>query len=127
MPALCAPAGETQLEVLLDGQIREDPPSLRHECDTAPGDVLRPLAHDGLPSHADVAARRADGTHDRVQRRRLPRAVGADQADDLAAADLEGEPVQSDDGTVAYLEILHGQQRDRHVSLSGSWTALSPR
>ena len=62
-------------------------PPLRDERDPAPRDRLGRAAAQRPVAEADLAAARRDEPHDRVQRRRLPRAVRADQPDDLAGRD----------------------------------------
>ncbi len=85
------PADESEPQVLLDGQLGEDAPALGDERDAAARDRLRLPSSDRRAAEPDVAGAHADEADDRVQRRRLPRAVRADQADDLALADLERE------------------------------------
>src|SRR5437764_1435313 len=82
-------SGEAEAEVLGDGQVGEDVPTLRDERDPEPRDVLGRAAADRAPVQPHVAAGDRDDAHDRVQRRRLPGSVRADQADDLALPSRE--------------------------------------
>ena len=54
-----------------------------------------------LPSKVDAAGGRADQAGDGLQQRRLAGAVRADQRDDLALRDVEGDVVQHLDLAVA--------------------------
>ncbi len=80
-----------EVEVLLDGHPREDPPALRASgrCPAAtiswPGHRLSR----SCPRRSSVPVLRPDQPGDRPQRRRLAGAVGADQGDDLALRDLQ--------------------------------------
>ena len=78
------------------------------------------------PDEADVPGRRRDDAHDRVQRRRLAGPVRPDQADELAAADLQIEPANGRDGAVAAHRGSAARAR-RSPSRRHSATALSPR
>ena len=82
---------EPEAQVLLDGQLAEDPAALGDERDARPRDRLGSPAAERAAVEADVSCRRGDEAHDRVQRRRLAGAVRADQADDLAALQLEAQ------------------------------------
>ena len=78
------------------------------------------------PGEPDLAAARLDQAHDRVQRRRLSRAVGADQADDLALADLDRHVAHGRDAAVAHVQPRDLEHGRAHPSPC-SRTALSPR
>ena len=62
-------------------------------------------------AEADLAPADRDEPHDRVQRRRLPRAVRADEPDDLARRDAEREPADGSDAAVGDLEIAKLERR----------------
>ena len=117
MPSRAAPACETQLEVFLDGQVREDPPSLRHECDAAPRDVLGPLARRPTrpltrtsPRVGRTAPMIACSVDD------LPAPFGPIRPTISPRSTSRERPRTARDRTVAYLEVLDGQQRDAQLA-----------
>src|SRR6266542_1395781 len=72
--------------------------------DTAPTEIYTLSLHDALPlcpvgdlALGDLSVLRRKQTRDRLQRRRLARAVRAEQRDDLAVADGEREAAQDED------------------------------
>jgi hypothetical protein len=77
-------------EVLADGEIRVEVVHLRHDAD-ADARFAAILRH-RLADHRDVAAVRLDEAEAAAQRRRLARAVGAEQAEAIAPLDGEREP-----------------------------------
>ena len=87
--AVRAAGREPEAEVLLDRELAEDPPALRHERHACARDRLGALPPQRAPAQPDLAGRRRHDAHDRVQRRRLAGAVRADQADDLALVDAQ--------------------------------------
>src|SRR5262249_60391247 len=80
-----------------------------------PRDILAP--------QPDLAALGADEPREHPERRRLARAVGADQRDDLAVADLEGDALERPDLTVTGDEIT----RFKDGPLTGPGPAVSFR
>ena len=108
-----AACGEAEPEVLHHRQLTEDAASLGHERDSAPGDALGADADERRAVVPDVAADDGCGAHDRVERRRLPRAVRADETDDLAAPDDERKAAHRLDGAVADTEVLELQGGNR--------------
>ena len=82
--------GETQAQVLLDGQRGEDVTTLGNQADPRSRAVLG-LAAQPRAVQLDLAAGQRDESHDRVQRRRLSRPVGSDQTDDLATLEVQAE------------------------------------
>src|SRR5581483_8751367 len=100
-----AARGEAEPQVLLDGQLGEDAAALGNERDAGARDVLRAPTTQRRPVEAYLAADDGRGAHDGVERRGLPRAVGADQPDDLARLHLEREAAHSVDGAVADVEL----------------------
>src|SRR5204863_4188448 len=88
--AVCArsAAGEAEAEVLLHGELAEDAASLWYERHAAPGHLFRRMPEDRRAVEPDVAAGDRGRAHDRVERRRLPGAVGPDQPDDLPGTHL---------------------------------------
>jgi hypothetical protein len=67
---------------------------LVRRVDAALGDRVRPQAGDVFSCNADTAAARRDDPHDRVHRRRLTRAVAAEQRHDLTPLDVQREVEQ---------------------------------
>ena len=59
----------------------------------------------------DRPADRVDQPADRLEQRRLAGAVGAEQRDDLALADLDVDAEQHLHPVVRHVEPAHGQQR----------------
>ncbi len=100
--AACA---EPEPEVLVDRQLPEDPASLGDERDAAARDHLRGAAAKRAVPEPDVATRDSHEAHDRVERRRLPGPVRADQTQDLARRDLERDAADRCDRPVAHLEV----------------------
>ena len=84
------PAGEAEPQVLGDGQRGEDMAALRDERDPGRATSSGPPAS-GRPCSRISPAAVGTTPHHRVQRRRLPRAVRPDQADDLAPAEHEAD------------------------------------
>ena len=66
--------------------------------------VLRPPA-ERPAGEQDLAAPRRDVAHDRVQRVDLPAPFGPDQADDLAALELQVEPAHRRHAAVAHVDL----------------------
>ncbi len=117
---LRSPAGEAEPQVLLDGELGEDPPSLRDERDTGLRDPLRRTAPQRSSRRAGFLRAGRDQPHDRVQRRRLAGTVRPDQADDLAAAHLEREVADGCHAAVGDVEPFSS-------SIAGSALTRLPR
>ncbi len=66
------------------------------------------------PANSIVPARTRLMPGDAHEHRGLPRAVRADHGDDLAAADLERDPLQHLDGAVAGVYIIEGEELFHH-------------
>jgi len=79
---------------------------LTHETVAAPRDILGPSAHDRASVEAHIPADDRRRAHDGVERGRLPGAVRADQADDLAGPHLERETTNGLDGVGQALASL---------------------
>ena len=88
------PCPRPDLQVLLDGQAREEPPALRGERHPEPDAAVRRHRGDvaALPPHDPPA--RAQRPGERGEQRRLPGAVGADQRHRLALVDGDRDAVQ---------------------------------
>ena len=114
MLALAARQGaEAGLQVLLDGQQREDLAALRHQRDAAPGALDRGQAGDVLALPLDPAGRRPDLAHDGAQRAGLADAVAAEHAGDLADHRGERHPPQRLAGAVVQVDALDTQHAQR--------------
>jgi hypothetical protein len=97
-------AGE---QVLARGHVREDEAVLGHQRDPAPDDVGGRSSRQ-LPSlEADRAAPRPEDPRDGVKQGRLARAVGAQDAGDLALARGQAHAFQRLDHPVRRDELLH--------------------
>src|ERR1700731_2640501 len=74
---------------------------LEHHAKTLPRDLVRGKAGHVFAQKNDIARGRAFDAHDRLHRGRLAGTVGADQAEDLAGAQIEvevldgGEPAEA--------------------------------
>jgi hypothetical protein len=80
------------------------------------GHVAEALPHVGVDGHAvprHIAAVERDEAHDGAHRRGLAGAVGAEEADDLAALDGEADVVERDDRAVALDEGVDLEHLDR--------------
>src|SRR5260370_40793969 len=75
--------------VLPRGHGAERLDDLEGTADSEPGDTVRCHARDRGAVQLDVAAVEVINAADAVQQRRLARAVGTDDADDVAFGDLE--------------------------------------
>ncbi len=73
-------------------------------------DGARPAERDVLAGDTHVAAGPHEPAHG-VQERRLPGAVGADEADDLAREHVERHVVDGDDAPEAHGQLLALQER----------------
>ena len=73
-------------------------------------DLVRRDARDVLALEDDRAARRVVDPADQVEHRRLARAVGPDDREDLALADVEADIVDGADAAEADREVGHLEQ-----------------
>ena len=80
-------------EVLLDGHLAEDRGFLREVADAKPRALVHRHRRDAHVGNEDVARRRLLKPRDHVERRRLARAIGTQQSDDLALVDAQGDMV----------------------------------
>ena len=105
-----AAQAQRQLDVSLHGEPREEGRFLEHQGDPAPG-VDSPGG--GLVEAGDE-----------VEERALAAARRADEADELAGADLEGHAVEGVDGGLAVTEDLGGAfDADRVAAVAAAPTA----
>ena len=86
-------------------------PRLQHHAGPRPPVLARPRRV--LAEHADLARGAHPEALEDLDRGRLPGAVGAEQADHLAAPHLELHALQDVVGAVAHAQIAHGDHRDR--------------
>src|SRR5690606_33349436 len=102
----------THLEVLLDGQPREDVVGLRHVRDAAGDQGVRRSVGDVLPGQRDGARADLHQPEDRLDQRRLARAVGADHPDQLPLPGVQVGAVEDvDPGHVPGDHLVHAQER----------------
>jgi hypothetical protein len=103
--------GGAELEVLEHRQLAEQAAVLRHDRQAA-GDPRRHVhVVDLLAVEQHAPASRAHDAEDRLQRRRLARGVAAEQADQLAGADLERDPFEDPHLAVVGGDVVERQQR----------------
>ena len=86
---------------------------LERPRDPANDDAVRRGLEECLSLELDFAAVRVVQPGDKVEDGRLPGAVRADQADDLAPLDIEGDAVDRDDAAEATRDVPKLQQRHR--------------
>ena len=79
--------------VLAHAHVEEQPQRLERAGDPALRDLVRLESLDALAGEHDVSVGRLVDAGDQVEERRLPGAVRADHADDLALVDVEVEIV----------------------------------
>src|SRR6185436_424868 len=82
-------------QVLLDGQLPEYRGFLRQITDALAASLVHGKPGDLFPFEEDSPAVGREQADHHVERRRLARAVGAEQPDDLAALDVEGNGVDN--------------------------------
>ena len=99
------------LDVLRDGEIREDPRVLRRPAESEPGDLVGAAAVNWLSPELDAAGGRTKGAHDRPEGRGLARSVAAHQADDFAGADLERHSTEDVARVNEHIEVGEGEHR----------------
>src|SRR2546429_3210307 len=99
---------EDRQEILLDGELAEDRRLLREVADAHAAALVHGQTRDLFSLEEDPAAVGRQEAHHHVERRRLARAVRAQQADDLSALDVERHVVDD----LPALEPLHQPLRD---------------
>ena len=98
-------------QVVLDAQVGKDPLAAGHLRHAQPGDLVGREVGDVAAVEDDGPVIGLDDPADGSQQCRFAGAVGTDQGDDLALADLDGHVGQDDHAVVADAELPHGQQR----------------
>ena len=115
------------VEVLPDGERAVERVRLRDDADLALH--VGGVAADVEAGDERAPAGRDDGRREHPDRRRLARAVRAEQAEELAAPHLEVEPVDGDERPVDLAELLGPDRRVPHaenVSHRPDYNALPP-
>ena len=110
-------------------------PAFHHLDAAAPHQfVRRQRLHLGALEHdralGDLAALGMQQIRDRLQRRGLAGAIGAEQRDDAALVDVERDALQhQDDVVVEHLDIVDGEDFLRRGCFVAEqlWTSVSPR
>jgi hypothetical protein len=98
-------------QVVPHRHLGEELAPLRHLHDPALDDLHRRAAPERRAVERHRAGARPQDAGDRLQRRRLPGAVRADEGDDLAGGHLEGDAPERLDPAVRDLEPLDAQHR----------------
>src|SRR5687768_1976059 len=112
--AVAAPGLRTDLHVVEHGERRPERDVLEGARDPALDDSVHRRAEQIVAVEDDAALVGFVQAGDHVERGRLPGAVGADQADDLAGGDVEGHAVERDDAAEATGDVLDREER-RHL------------
>ena len=107
-------------EVLLDGQRAEHAAAFGHHGETLAHELEGGTARHVLAGVADGAVLHRLQAGDALQRRRLAGAVGADQADELAAVDVEVDALDGVDAAVRDLDARELEQRVRVGRTAGA-------
>ena len=102
------------LEVLQHRHLGKDDAALRDVGQAARQHLIGPEARDVLAVEHDAAAGRVHEAHHGLEGGGLARAVGADDADDLAAAHVERDVMQDVDLAVPGGQMLRGEDGRRH-------------
>jgi len=97
-------------QVLLDGELREDAAPLGNERQPAARDLVHAQPPDLGAVVDDAPARRANQPGHRAQRGGLARAVGADEADQLAGLDGEVHAFHGANAAVGNLQRFEGEE-----------------
>ena len=96
-------------DVLLDRQLAEHGGLLRQVTQPVAGALVHPQAREVQPAEADRAAGWRDQPHHHVKGGRFARAVGPEQADDLAGAEAQTDAVDDRAGAEGLDEALRGE------------------
>ena len=96
-----------QDQVLAHRQLREHLQQLKGPAHTQPIEVARAHAGHGAAVQMHIAAAWLQLAEDAVEQGRFAAAVGADDAEDLALADIEGYAGDGDDAAEALLQVAH--------------------
>ncbi len=115
-----------------DGEAEEDAATLRHVGDPGPGALDRGQCQQVVAGEADVPGHRLDQPGHGAQGGRLPRPVGAEQRDDLAAVDRDRDVADHrrlfvSGGQPVDFEQLLGHQPPAAFFSASSWAASPSR
>ena len=111
MLATPSPLPRGGAQVVLDTEVGEDPLAAGHLGDAEAGDLVGRQMGDVPPVEDDGAVIGLDDAADGTQQGRLAGPVGAEEGDDLALADLDGDVAQHLDAVVADVQLAYGEQR----------------
>ena len=103
------------VEVLGDGEGGKHVVELGDEAEPAPRESVGARARHVVASEGDGAARRADDPGDRLEERRLPRAVRPDHGDDLVGAAVQRDAPKHGDVVVARVEVADDEGGVAHA------------
>ena len=104
-------------EIVFDGHAGEQAPPFGDDRHALRNHAVRLRPADRAALEAHHVGGNAQQAHDRFQQGRLAGAVGADQGDDLAGADLEVYAVERLEVAVAGDQPVGRQQRRAHASM----------
>src|SRR5262249_13674694 len=90
-------------------------------------DHVRGLVEDAHAVEQDVALGRVVDAAEAIEERGLAGAVRADQAQELALGEIEGDAVERDDAAKAHADIFDGKQRRATALRGGSIDARAIR
>jgi hypothetical protein len=102
----------------------EEPDVLKRTRDAARGDPVRPQPRKRRTFELDPSRRRRVDARNQVEDGRLSRAVGADQRDDTAGVDIEGEIVDGDESAEGAPDAIEPEER-AHGTGSLSYSVCS--
>ncbi len=107
--------------VLEDGQPREGPHHLEGAGDAKPRQREGGKARHIAAEERDAPAGRAQVARDQVEERRLPRAVGTDEAEDLALGYVEADVLHGEDTAEVLPQRADGERDGHGILRSKSW------
>src|SRR6476661_6173185 len=107
-----------QPSVFADGEIVVEGKALAHVADLALHRLR--LTDDVVPRHGRGAAAGGEEPGEHAERRRLARAVGAEEAEHLAGADVESDVIDGGEGAERPREVA---RHDREVGHGTAWSA----
>jgi hypothetical protein len=111
-------------DVLLDGEAAKDRGFLRQVADTEPRALIHRQLRHIMAVELDRAAIRLDQASDHVEHRGLAGAVRTEQADRLAAPDIDADAAHDLPRAKA---LLHAMHREEAGSLDELWRATAIR
>ena len=104
------------LQVLLNGEVREQPAALGGLRDAQTHDLVRRLADQRLAVEDQRPGGRAQQSGDRAQRRGFAGPVGADQRHDLPGLDGQVDPLQRVDRAVVDVQVMNLKERAHFIA-----------